>query len=143
MSLIAEALKKAGHSQRPGHRVQKALPAALWGWSVAVAVILGLAWILSRPDLAQEPLPLPPSVPEVAPADEAKRPPAVELIMEAQNQWRLNGIIRSSDGKALALINGHLMEEGGTFKGMRLVRIRHEEVEIEEPDGNRSFLTLP
>lgn len=150
MSLIAEALKKAGSSSLPkSHRPKSSW--LLWGGCLTVGII-GVGWLALnfRPKessrVPEMPAPVLPTAVESAPSSEVtpqetKELSGVQLIMEARSQWRLNGIIRSKDGQALALINERLMEEGQTFQGLRLVRIGPDEVEIEE-EGKLSTLTL-
>lgn len=113
---------------------------------------VGLAFIFvqsrSSSSKPSAPAAKPPSAPPADnPPPEESPPPVpestgVQLIMEAQGQWRLNGIVRGGDGKALALINGRLIEEGGVIEGARVVRVNRDEVELEK-DGQRSTLTLP
>lgn len=111
-------------------------------------MILALSLIQAKPS-SSKPVVAPVRAPEPAPGalPPEESPPAasestgVQLILEAQNQWRLNGIVRGTDGEALALINDRLIEKGGAIEGARVVRISRDEVDLEK-DGEISTLTL-
>jgi len=59
----------------------------------------------------------------------------------AETPWRLDGVLHEGGGKAVALINGRLVEEGSTFEGARVVRVGSDRVELEQ-DGETKSLNL-
>ena len=65
----------------------------------------------------------------------------MDLFRAVASQWRLNGIIRGGTGKALALVNNELVQEGDSFHGARVVRISDDQVML-EANGQMQTLRL-
>lgn len=143
MSLIADALRKA-ESTSPGSPTPPS-PNSLWIYRAlllgCVAVVLaGLGAVTqrkARQDPAQKT-----AAAAAAPAPVAQKSSGLNLLRTAQGGLNLNGIVRGGDGKSLALINGEVVEEGGSVRGARLVRVDESAVELEQ-DGRTRTLRLP
>ena len=142
MSLIADALKKADTSPAALPPSPKASPR---GWiylgigACAFLVTMGIRSALHPADSS------PPrrSRPAVTAANlETPAPRGLNLLRAAEGQWRLNGIVKGGPGKPLALINGQVVEEGGTIQGAQLVRVASDEVELSTETGQTRTLKL-
>ncbi|MBI3317712.1 MAG: hypothetical protein HYZ90_01000 [Candidatus Omnitrophica bacterium] len=131
MSLIADALRKAGGSPAtpPLPGMHNPPPRSRWIYAVALiglAVLAFRAWGNT-----------PSRTLDVAPAASPERtarlhqanpqPLGLSLLRTAENQWRLNGTVRGGQGKALALIDDQVVEEGGSFRGAKVVRVSQNE----------------
>ena len=142
MSMIADALRKA-ESASPSTPTPPS-PHSLWVYRAilvgCVAIVLAGLGAVTRqraPSPAQN---TPAATP--APAPIAQKSSGLKLLRTAQGGLNLSGIVRGGSGKPLALINDELVEEGGTVRGAKLVRVDQETVELEQ-DGRTRTLTLP
>lgn len=144
MSLILDALQKAGGTQRPQSPSASPLPPKGRNpWAVGLGLLivgLGVVGLFLGPRR-------PPSTttaslkPAPGVASPAARSEGFQLLRVAESHWRLNGIVQGGEGKSLALINGQVVEEGATFQGARIARISQSEVEIEQ-EGRSTTLRL-
>jgi hypothetical protein len=78
------------------------------------------------------------AVPATPPAEATHASPVARASAPAALELRLNAISQK-DGRPVALINDHLVFEGDSFEGVRVVRIGETEVEV-EVDGKRRVL---
>ena len=143
MSLIADALRIAESASPAGPTPPS--PNSLWIYRAlllgCVAVVLaGLGSVAKRrtPASAQKPA----AVTAAASAPAAQKSSGLNLLRTAQGGLNLSGTVRGGNGKPLALINNELVEEGGSVRGARLVRVDENAVELEQ-DGRTRTLTLP
>ena len=148
MSLIADALRKAGHPPTiplsvspPSKKPRWTSGVVLLGSVALVALFLG--YLSAGPtrkvastetesntaSLATEPNPL------------ATEPKDMNVLHSAESQWRLNGIVRGGQGEPLAVINGQVLEEGSPVQGARIIRIAKDQVDL-ETEGQVKTLTL-
>jgi len=138
MSLIADALRKAESSS--GQTPTPPSPKFLWGYRALLAgcvglVLLGLGIIARRPASA----PLPPTAGQTA---REEKPRGLDLLRGAHREMSLNGNVRGGDGKALALLNNQLVEEGSTVEGVKLVKVGANAVELQDEAGRTRTLRL-
>lgn len=142
MSLIADALRKA-ESTSPGTPTPPS-PNSLWIYRAlllgCVAVVLaGLGAVTQRKTQAPAQKS---AAAAAAPAPVAQKSGGLNLLRTAQGGLSLKGTVRGGNGKPLALINNELVEEGGSVRGARLVRVDQDAVELEQ-DGRTRTLKLP
>lgn len=133
MSLISDALQKAESRSTP--RLPASRPPSRWGWraGLAVGAVAVLAGLLLLPHGRKTN----PGKPAALPTT-----PAVQRVpFLAERQMALNGILREEGGKPLALIGNHIVAEGESFAGTRVVRIGQADVELER-NGKVTTLTL-
>ena len=144
MSLIAEALRKAGQTPElslpnpppPRNNFRWMYGALLIGCAAGV-LALSLRWappgkVGSLAAKAQEKT-----------SSILQRPTSgMSLLRIAESQWRLNGIVAGGPGKPLALINNKLVEEGGSVGNARVIRVAKDEVDLEESGGQVKTLKL-
>ncbi len=139
MSLIADALRKA---DAPVTAAPPSSPAPKKSWSywgigaLALLVVLGVR-IALRP--SGRPSSNPPGSAAV-PRVESPAPVGLNLLRSAEGQWRLNGIVQGGSGKSLALINGQVVEEGGSVSGAQVTRVASDQVELETENGQSRTL---
>lgn len=140
MSLIADALRKA-ETTSPASPPPPS-PGSLWVYRAlllgCVAVVLAGLGVVAKRRARTASVP-PSAAPAAAPV--AKREPSgLQLLRTAQRDLRLNGIVRGGPGKALALINDQVVEEGDQIEGARLVRIDPDSVHLEENGRARTLI---
>jgi hypothetical protein len=150
MSLISDALRKvdaqtAFPSTGPSGRSPWVYRAILAG---SVALILVTLWAVSKPNRKAPIHPVRESIgslkasPSHVPSKETF-PLGRTILRQAEGELRLKGILHGGGGRPMALIGGHLLEEGQTFGGgKRLVRVEPTQVEIESEDGRIQTLRL-
>lgn len=138
MSLIADALRKAEHSQSSSPAGPT--PPSLWPYRVllavgTVAVLAGLA-VIAHPakglPLRAHLLPPTSGVPLSG--------SSAGLPFLADRNLSLSGII-TGGGKPMALIDNRVVEEGQLVRGMRVVRVFPTQVELEK-EGRITTLKL-
>ncbi len=133
MSLIADALRKAGSSPDPDPVPSESPRKPLWPYRAALLgltamVLVGLGLLKRQADR-----PLPPTAGLTAPAAaKAPQPLGIQLLRQAEGSLSLSGIVRAGEGKSLAVINGRVLEEGDTVGAVRLVRVESDQVQVEE-----------
>lgn len=143
MSLIADALRKA-ESTPGGATPPPPSPRSLWVYRALLAtsvvgVLVGLGWAATRHPGSRPPQ----KVAQTKPIVEAPSKPIGNILLQtAQKQWALTGIIQGGNGKALALIDNQVVEEGQTFRGAKVVRVAADRVDLEE-EGRIRTLRLP
>ncbi|MBI3312232.1 MAG: hypothetical protein HYZ88_01740 [Candidatus Omnitrophica bacterium] len=141
MSLIADALRKI---ETPAASLpeKETKPPSLWpyrlGLAVSIlAVLAGLTWVTQRDSSNKAPMKTARSTASLQPSEMASS----VLLFKAERQMTLSGIVTGS-GKPMAVINNNLVEEGETVRGMKLVRVLPDQVEMEK-EGKRTVLRLP
>lgn len=166
MSLISEALAKA-NNVRPVSSRPPSPKRGRWALGILLLAGAGFLWILGRPFSspetpkipttapgepetrgspplqAEEPTPEDASAPalETESASTTPLPTALPAVPRVGGRWRLGGILREEGGTPLALVNGEVMEEGGTVQGAKVIRIARDGVDLES-DGEIQTLTL-
>lgn len=138
MSLIADALRKA-ESTSPASPPPPS-PGSLWIYRAlllgCVAVVLAGVGVVAKRRSERTPSLAQPAAPIVATQE---KPGGLQLLRTAQRDLNLNGIVRGGSGKSLALINDEVVEEGGSIRGARLVRVDPDSVELEENGRTRTL----
>ncbi len=139
MSLIADALQKAKSSPSAPAPSPARSPRPVWiyltvGFSGLVLILVTRSLIHPPPSSG------PPSAANHPPAS-ASAPLGLNLLRAADSHWQLNGVVRGGEGRSLALINGDLVEEGGTVHGAKVIRVASDEVDL-ETDGKIQTLKL-
>lgn len=149
MSVIMEALRKTGGlssvfpppPDRGFRRIVRwictALAAGCFG--LALAALGNIIFHPKRSSSARESVPPATAATPVVSSQEPAA--ALNFLRIAEAQWRLNGVLHEGDGKAIALINGQIVEEGSTFQGARVVRVASDRVVLER-DGKTKTLDL-
>ncbi len=139
MSLIADALRKIELPSSGAPPPQP--PRNLWLYrsimaGSIVAVLAALALISKRPAI--------PSTPDTQKTMAVSTPKGLgmNLLRAAQGGLHLDGIVQGGDGKALAIINNQIYEEGSTIRGLRIVRVDSNQVQVEQ-EGKERILKLP
>lgn len=141
MSLIADALRKI---ETPGASLpsQEPKPPSLWPYRIllgtGIALVLGLLVAVTQKG-SSHPASTTPPAPPTAFSPVTKVSPSA-LLFNADRQMSLSGIITGS-GKSLAVINNQLVEEGEMIRGMKLVRVMPDQIELEK-EGRVTTLKL-
>ena len=126
MSLITEALRKV-ESGTPTIQPKDRRPGSIWLYRFLLLGSIG--GVVFSSGLLIRQLKQRSSIPTQRTLFPAKRP----LI--------LTGVMRSTDGERLAIINRQVLGEGETVQGMRLVRIHEDSVDLDQ-QGEISVLRL-
>lgn len=143
MSVILDALQKVSTSTPPPNVSFPAPRRPSWNKiAAAIAVFVVAGVVLSRPqkpaerETAHEPtwVPTAPSS-----SNASLRREGLQLLRNAESQWRLSGIVHGGEGKPLALINGQIVEEGGSLRGAKIARITEHEVELEQEGATKTL----
>lgn len=142
MSLIADALKKADTSSGTPQGSPPPSSKSLWlhrGLLIgSVGIVLaGVALVNRHPAPAARTL----GHPEVAEAVPAKSS-GMQLFQAAQAGLALSGTLRDDNGESLALINNQVLKEGDQIRGLRLVKVNTDSVELQDQDGKTKTLGL-
>lgn len=131
MSLITDALRKVQSHPAPDP-IRPAPPRPPW-WTAGVA-LLGtglLLWIWPFPQAASRPRAH--TTPRARPRAPAPAPPIMTLMPSLPGTpplgWTVEGIIVGM-GKPTAIINGRVVEEGEELRGVKVVRVGPEQVEL-------------
>lgn len=142
MSLIADALKKADTSPGTPQGSPPPSPRSLWLHRAVLIgsvgiVLAGVAVVTRQPSPAART----PGNPEVAGAVPAKSA-GMQLFQTAQAELALSGTLRDKNGESLALINNQVLKEGDQIRGLRLVKVSTDSVELQDQDGRTKTLGL-
>lgn len=142
MSLIADALRKIETHRTESSAREPERPPSLWPYRLllavgAVLVLAGLAAIGKGP--AWRSTHPPQGLSSAARAGAVQQSTPGALFM-AERQIFFSGTVRGT-GKSMALLDNRAVEEGDTFRGMKLVRVLPREVELEK-DGRVTTLKL-
>lgn len=142
MSLIADALKKADTSSGTPQGSPPPSPRSLWFHRAVLIgsvgiVLAGVAVVTRRPaPAARTPGRL--AVAEAVPA----KSPGRQLFQAAQAGLALSGTLRDNNGESLALINNQVLTEGDQIRGLRVVKVNTDSVELQDQDGKTKTLGL-
>lgn len=160
MSLIADALKKAEISPEnenppaapPPSPEPSPRPYGLYRGLLIVCVglvLVGITQVTRRPAspavrTAAQPAPAaaltkktsPPALPAPSKAQ------GIQLFQTAQAGLVLSGTLLDSNGESLALINNQVLREGDQIRGMRVVKVNTDSVELQDQDGKTKTLGL-
>lgn len=141
MSLIADALRKIETPRTESSAREPERPPSLWPYRLLLAtgtilVVAGLAAIGKGPAWKST---QPQGVSSAARAGAVQQSIPGPLFM-AERQISFSGTVRGT-GKPMALLDNRAVEEGETFRGMKLVRVLPHEVELEK-DGRVTTLKL-
>ncbi len=144
MSLIADALRKTGSSPSSLTPVRPPSPKPPWiyGFLLIVCAGVGIAFLGRTPKPAPQTASRPASMnPNKAAPALSSSPMGLNILRTAESQWRLNGTVRGGGGRALALINNQVVEEGGSIQGVKVVRVGQNQVDLES-NGQAKTLKL-
>ncbi len=119
----------------------------LFGFAAAGLLFSLLAKVMAdRRAKAAQPVPAAPVlemvIEEVPVAQEEDEIASLAVVTKARRELpalTLEGIIYSEKEGSVALINGNIVPEGGTVKGVKVLRILSDKVELEF-DGRRIFM---
>ncbi|MGE5280616.1 MAG: general secretion pathway protein GspB [Deltaproteobacteria bacterium] len=140
--------RPAGAPQKPGFPSVVALGIVGVGFVCAALIFVFLARVMTarRAEKARSavavPVPPPETVIEEVPVVEEKKVENLAAVTQARNEMpelTLGGILYSETEKSAALINGNVIPEGGKVKGVTLVRVLPDKVELEF-EGRRIFM---
>ena len=138
MSLIADALQKANISSPDSPPPSPRSPRPTWiYWTAGLFGLTLILWVRSSSQFSSSSVTA--STPTTAAA--SSQPTGLNLLRIAEGQWRLSGIVQGGNGKPLALLNGHVVEEGQPIQGSKVVRVASNEVDV-ETDGKIRTLKL-
>lgn len=132
MSFIADALQKI-ETPRTSLPPAKPQPSVLWPYRLLLAagtaaVLMGLAMMAHR------------AAPASGSGTNLPKESPSALLFTADRQMSLNGIVTGA-GKPVALINNRVVGEGEMIRGMKLVSVLPDQVQLEK-DGRTTTLKL-
>lgn len=158
MSLVADALKKAEASPEYGRKDGPVPKSYAWVYLLVLAgcaslVLLGIAQVRRQPEtpIPPEPAPAVQEAPAPLPVLDASIPtPPLEIPMPEPSvpippmdpPVALNGILLSGDGRPLAVINQEVLQPGDRVRGMRVVQVNTDSVELQDKNGEMKTLKL-
>lgn len=142
MSLIADALKKADISSGTPQGSPPPPPKSLWLHRAVLIssvgiVLAGVALVTRHPAPAAR-TPGHPEVSETVPA----KSPGMQLFQTAQAGLALSGTLLDRNGESLALINNQVLREGDQIRGLRVVKVNTDSVDLQDEDGRTKTLGL-
>lgn len=147
---VRQGVKKAGApaTKKPGLPILLIVGIVLFGFAAAGLLFSLLAKVMTDRrgnDTQRSILPIskpgPQMVIEEAPAEE-EEVASLAAVTQAKREMpalTLAGILYSEGEGNVALINGKIVPEGGVVKGVKVVRILPDKVELEF-DGRRIFM---
>lgn len=143
MSLIADALKKADTSSETPQGSPSPSPKSHW---IVRAVLIGSVGIVLAGVALVTRHPAPaartPGAPEVVAQTVPAKSSGMQLFQVAQAGLALNGTLLDKNGESLALINNQVLKEGDQIRGLRLVKVNTDSVELQDQDGKTKTLGL-
>lgn len=154
MSLIADALKKA---DSPSENPPQASPSSPeppprpYGLTRGLLilcvglVLVGIAQVTRRPTspaIRTAPAAVVAKTSPTTALPVASQKPGIQLFQAAQAGLALSGTILDSNGESLALINNQVLKEGDQIRGMRVVKVNTDSVELQDQDGRTKTLGL-
>jgi hypothetical protein len=145
MSLIADALKKAEISPEDRPQAEQPSPepsprpdGLTRGLLILCVglVLVGIAQVTRRPAARTAPAAAI-AKPSAAALPESSKKPGIQLFQTAQAGLALSGTLLDNNGESLALINNQVLKEGDQIRGMRVVKVNTDSVELQDQDGKR------
>ncbi len=146
---VQQGVKKAGApaTKKPGLPLPLIVGIVLFGFAAAGLLFSFLTKVRAgrRVETARPVFPVskpkPQTVIEEAPAEEEEMASLAAVTQAKREMPRLTlgGILYSEGEGSVALINGKIVPEGGVVKGVKVVRVLPDKVEMEF-DGRRIFM---
>ncbi|GEM_PF-2974511 len=152
MSLIADALKKADapseqrRQDAPPPFPENSAPKSHAVYRLALVgcvglVLLGIAQVTRRPARVA-PVQTAHAVSETPKKSAPAGVMGKQLLRTALGEMALTGTLRSADGKSLALINNEVVGQGDQVRGMTVVQVNPDSVELQDDGGKTKTLKL-
>lgn len=141
MSLISDALRKAdtGSGMPPEEP-----PSNKYLWIYRTSMVAAIAIVL----VALAVLTRAPSGPRqtaavyITPKTQVAQTSGTNLLRKAQGTMGLSGTMVGTDGESLAVVDNQIVQKGDRVRGMEVVRVNPESVELQDQSGKTKTLTL-
>ena len=143
MSLISDALKKADASPGNPQAEPPAPPRSLWLYRAALIgsvgiVLAGLALVTRRPPVTAARSANASATAATVPAKSS----GAQLLRMAQGEMGLSGTLLGGAGEPLALIDNQVVQKGDKVRGMQVVQVNPDSVQLEDRGGRIKTLKL-